>query len=389
MGKPKASLSCTPLFKHGLNIMHLPIISSFVQTSVDAAMANYVAPKSLTLDIKDIFKADDSKKDTNAYGVAVVHIKRAIGFKKGYTDFLGLKKDSSDPYVSVGWAKFGKSVWSTRVIMSEMEPIWDETGFIPIGPVELNAQERLSEISITLQLCVRGLTCTLAGLQLWDSAQSAADGDLGFIDIGLNEVMQNPHTNGRMWDRRDRLYKLGTKGDVPCTLDWSLGYYPKRRITPTQLAPQSNDKGIENIDDLKNMIAEGAAKKFGEARRDESHEIEQQKTQELKVKIIEPKLISFYSFDSPQAREDEIITSSPPSPDYPSGIFAIQIHQILDLGFKKTKRIQGDGVCEDDDQVEGDDLLSSYCTVILNHQRILKTRTKPKSAKPFVCLFSL
>lgn len=163
MGKPKASLSCTPLFKHGLNIMHLPIISSFVQTSVDAAMANYVAPKSLTLDIKDIFKADDSKKDTSAYGVVVVHIKRAIGFKKGYTDFLGLKKDSSDPYVSVGWAKFGKSVWSTRVIVSEMEPIWDETGFILIGPVELNAQERLSEISITLQLCVRGLTVLWQG----------------------------------------------------------------------------------------------------------------------------------------------------------------------------------------------------------------------------------
>jgi Ca2+-dependent lipid-binding protein len=163
MGKPKASLSCTPLFKHGLNIMHLPIISSFVQTSVDAAMANYVAPKSLTLDIKDIFKADDSKKDTSAYGVVVVHISRATGFKKGYTDFLGLKKDSSDPYVSVGWAKFGKSVWSTRVIVSEMEPIWDETGFILIGPVELNAQERLSEISITLQLCVRGLTVLWQG----------------------------------------------------------------------------------------------------------------------------------------------------------------------------------------------------------------------------------
>jgi Ca2+-dependent lipid-binding protein len=112
-------------------------------------MAKYVAPKSLTLDIKDMFKADDFTKDTSAHGVVVVQIKRAIGFKKGDTDFLNLKKASADPYVSVSWAKFGKSVWSTRVIVSEMEPIWDETGFIIVGPKELNAKERLSETSTT------------------------------------------------------------------------------------------------------------------------------------------------------------------------------------------------------------------------------------------------
>lgn len=32
---------------------------------------------------------------------------------------------------------------------------------------------------------------------------------------------------------------------------------------------------------------------------------------------------------------------------------------------------------------EGDDLPSAYCTIILNHQKIYKTRTKPKNAKPF------
>lgn len=389
MGQPKVNLSCMPVFKRGLNIMNLPIISSFVQTSVDAAIADYVAPKSLTLDLKDIIMAEDFKKDTSAYGVVVVRIKRAIGFKGSDSGLFRLKKGSVDPYVSVSWTKFGKSVWATRVIVSEMEPIWDETGFIIIGPKELNAQERLSENSITLPLCVRGLTCTLTGVQLWDSHQSAAGGDLGFIDVGLNEVMQNPRTNGKMWDRRDKLHQLSTQGDTPYVLDWSMGYFSKRGISPTQLALETNHQGVKNIDDLKNKVAEGAAKKLREARKDESREIEQQKVQDLKVKAIELESIFFLLTDSPQAREDEIIISSPPSPDYPSGIFAIQIHQILGLGFKKVKKNQGDGVCEDDDQVEGDDLLSSYCTVILNHQKILKTRTKPKSAKPSVRLFSL
>jgi len=34
------------------NLMDLPLISNFVQSAVDAAMAEYVAPKSLTLDLK-------------------------------------------------------------------------------------------------------------------------------------------------------------------------------------------------------------------------------------------------------------------------------------------------------------------------------------------------
>ncbi|KAJ5605331.1 hypothetical protein N7510_010485 [Penicillium lagena] len=345
MGQPKVDLSCMPVFKHGLNIMNLPIISSFIQTSVDTAIADYVAPKSLTLDLKDIIMAEDFKKDTSAHGVVVVRIKRATGFKGSATGLFRLKKGSVDPYVSLSWTKFGKSAWATRVIVSEMEPIWDETGFIIIGPKELNAQERLR-------------------VQLWDANQTAANNDLGFIDIGLNEVMQTPRTNGKMWDRRDALHKPSTERDIPCILDWSVGYFSKRRISPTQIASQTDHQGVKNVDYIKDKTVEGAPKKLPKASRDESHEIQQQKVQDLK------------------AKEDEIFISSPPSPDYYSGIFAIQIHQILGLGFKKVKRNQGDGVGEDDDQAEGDDLLSSYCTVILNHQKIFKTRTKPKSAKP-------
>ena len=143
LGQPKANMSCIPLTKHFLNIMDLPVISSFVQSSIDAALSEYVAPKSLTLDLKDMLVGDDFKKDTNARGVLVVRIKRAKEFKQGDGGITMIKKGSSDPYVSVGWAKFGKPVWSTRVILDEMEPVWDETAFVLVGPNELNAEERL------------------------------------------------------------------------------------------------------------------------------------------------------------------------------------------------------------------------------------------------------
>ena len=83
LGQPKASLSCVPLNRHALNLMDVPPISSFVQSSIDAALAEYVAPKSLTLNLKDMLMGDDFKKDTVSRGVLVVYIKSARDFKEG------------------------------------------------------------------------------------------------------------------------------------------------------------------------------------------------------------------------------------------------------------------------------------------------------------------
>ena len=104
LGQPKADLSCVPLTKHMVNIMDLPLISSFVQSSIDAALAEYVAPKSLTLDIKDMITGNDFKEDTLAHGVVMVRIRRATKFKEGDVSIIPFKKGSSDPYVSIGWA---------------------------------------------------------------------------------------------------------------------------------------------------------------------------------------------------------------------------------------------------------------------------------------------
>ena len=104
LGQPQADLSCVPLSKHSPNLMDVPLISSFVQSSIDAALAEYVAPKSLTLDIKGMLVGDDFKKDTTARGVLVVYIKRAYGFKEGDGNLGPFKAGSSDSYVTCGWS---------------------------------------------------------------------------------------------------------------------------------------------------------------------------------------------------------------------------------------------------------------------------------------------
>lgn len=352
LGQPKVQLSCVPLSKHALNIMDVPFISNFVQSSVDAAMAEYVAPKSLSLDLKEMLAGEDYKKDTNARGVLMVHIKKGYDFKMGDTAVPLVKDGSSDPYVSVGWAKFGKVLWSTRIMISEMEPRWEETCFLLVTPEELNVDERLR-------------------VQLWDSDRMSADDDLGRIEVDLKEIMRNENARGRMWTRADNFRALKAGDNMPGKLEWSVGYFTKAPIQRDQFEQQTHDTDVRSMDQLKSKVHETCQKKMREAlfkdgrtHRNED-EFEQQKAQELKE------------------AQDAMIISAPPPEGYPSGLFSLQIHNITGLELEKTSKKEGRDDEASDEEEAGDGLPSAYCTIIINHRKTFKTRTKPQNSKPF------
>ncbi|KAL2210624.1 hypothetical protein CC79DRAFT_1366007 [Sarocladium strictum] len=351
LGQPKVDVSCVPLSKHALNLMDVPMISNFVQSSVDAAMAEYVAPKSLTLDLKDMLVGDDFKKDTNAKGVLVVNIKRGYDFKVGDTGIPLIKEGSSDPYVSVGWAKFGKVMWSTRILTSEMEPAWDEVCYVLVTSQELNVDERLR-------------------LQLWDSDRMTADDDLGRIEVDLKEIMRNDESNGKMWHRTDGFRALKSGDNMPGKLEWSIGYFSKARLQECQFEQQTHDPEVRNMDQMKKKIEESCERKLretmfkeGRSERDES-EMEQQKQQEMKEE------------------EDAMIISAPPPENYPSGLFSLQIHNITGLELEKLSKDPKESDNKEEEE-SGEGLPSAYCTIIINHKKQFKTRTKPQNAKPF------
>ncbi|KAF1832896.1 meiotically up-regulated gene 190 protein [Decorospora gaudefroyi] len=346
IGQPKVTLSCVPLIKKGPNLMDVPLLSQFVQSSMDAALAEYVAPKSLTLDLKDMMMGDDFKKDTIAQGVVMVRIKHAFDFKQGDAK-IGPFGGSSDPYVSVGWAKFGKPLWSTRILKENMEPSWDECCFVCVSRDELDVDERLR-------------------LQLWDSDRTTADDDLGRIELDLKGLMKSDETNGRMHDREDGFKALKAEEGMPGKLRWSVGYFSKTRITDDQLTMQEEDPDVKTMDQLKKKVYAEAESKLREASEDHKHEVEQQKAEDFKN------------------RQDQLIIASPPSEDYPSGLLSIQIHQITGLELEKPNKQKASANEEaTDEEEEGDDLPSAYCTIILNHKKVFKTRTKPKNSKPF------
>lgn len=144
-----------------------------------------------------------------------------------------------------------------------------------------------------------------------------------------------------------------------------MGYFSKTRIQQEQLKKQTIEKDVKSLQELKDKVSKDAKNKLREATtHDETHELDQQKAQMLKSK------------------EDAMITSTPPLENYPSGIFSIQIHQISGLEFERIRKNQSEGD-EGDDTEEGTDLPSSYATVILDHQTVFKTRTKPKNPNPF------
>ena len=342
IGQPRASISCVPLVKKAPNIMDLPFISSFVQSSVDAALAEYVAPKSLTLDLKQMLTGDDFKKDTNSRGVIYVKIKSAEGMKEGDSAIPLLRNGSSDCYVSCGWAKFSKPVWSTRVILSDLHPAFHEHCMILVGQEELNAQERLR-------------------IQLWDSDRTSADDDLGRIEVDIKELMQSKESKGKMWQREDSFLGMDGDSSMPGTLKWEVGYFGKVKISEDQLAKQQEKPEIRNLQQLKDSVSENVARKLREASdRDTSDEANQQKAQDF------------------AEQENTLICAAPPPDGYRSGMLSIQIHNATGLEVAPARKQSRETEEDNETTTNDDDLPSPYCNIIINGKMIYQTRTKPK-----------
>ncbi|KAF8543160.1 hypothetical protein BDD12DRAFT_916043 [Trichophaea hybrida] len=200
LGQPKVNVSCVPLAK---NFWDLPVVIRYLQKSIDEAVGLYVT-----------LLTGREKMDTESVGVIVIR------------KWLSEKKKRGDPYVTVGWGKYGKGMWTTRVIESEGEPVWDETNAVLVGPLEVNADENLR-------------------LQLWDSDRGTADDVLGAVEVPLKDVMSYHVTKNRMSAREDPLCDFEGK-PCPGFLYWDVGYFSKLSLDD-HLLKLSNERSEEII----------------------------------------------------------------------------------------------------------------------------------------------
>ena len=179
------------------------------------------------------------------------------------------------------------------------------------------------------------------------------------MEIPLKDIMNDDSMKNRIMEREDDL--VDYEGNpCPGKVWWNVGYYSK-----PDFGQYLAHRGDVDVEETKGKVEREAERKLREAQGlDETGEIEQQKKEDLKE------------------RSDEIIANSGPNPQYPSGILYIGIQQIVGL---EVERIRDSGVREEAEDEGGEDLPSAYCTVIINHEKVYKTRTKLKDNKPFVC----
>lgn len=62
MGLPQIKVSAVPMTERGINVLNLPLVSGFVNNSIAAAANEYVAPKSMMLDVGKLLVGDNIKK---------------------------------------------------------------------------------------------------------------------------------------------------------------------------------------------------------------------------------------------------------------------------------------------------------------------------------------
>ncbi|KAK5944500.1 hypothetical protein PMZ80_003782 [Knufia obscura] len=328
MGVPHVQAGCIPMIKKGVNILNLPLISNFVNYAVAAASSMYVAPKSMTLDLKSMLQGDDVTKDTQALGVMWIRIHRAVGLSK--QDRKGTDGGGSDPYINLSFSKYGKPMYCTRVITDDLNPIWEETTALLVTPELIKADEQLS-------------------VELWDSDRHTADDIVGKVELSMQKMIQHP---GKMYPQISKLSGMNEGSDMPGELHWEVGYFGKPKFRPA-LRTDGKDKSLpKSLQDKPEFQDEKG------------------------------------TLDTEDA---DAVAHTPPDPLWPTGICSIIVHQIVNLELENIKGSEGNrkgrefepakpyGEATDE---EAKTLPSSYCTILFNDVLVYRTRTKAVSSKP-------
>nr|OQO15690.1 hypothetical protein B0A51_16999 [Rachicladosporium sp. CCFEE 5018] len=328
MGVPHVTAGCIPMVSKGVNILNLPLISNFVNYAIGAAASMYVAPKSMSLDMRAMLQGDDITKDVAALGVLWIRIHRAVGLSK--QDKRGSKHGGSDPYITLTFSKYGKPMYCTRVITDDLNPIWEETTALLVTPELIKADENLS-------------------VELWDSDRHSADDIVGKIELSIQKMIQHP---GKMYPQVSKLQGMDVDSEMPGELRWEVGYFGKPQFRPA-------------------LRTDGKNKALPDVLRDRP-ELQDEK-------------------GTANTTTDDAVQHTPPDPLWPSGICSIVVHQIVNLELENIKGSEGNRkgreyepakAYGESTEEEGSTLPTSYCTILYNDELVYRTRAKAVSSKP-------
>jgi hypothetical protein len=282
----------------------------------------------MSIDMRAILQGDSVQKDTEALGVLWIRIHRATGLSK--QDRRGSKHGGSDPYITLAFSKYGKPMYCTRVITDDLNPIWEETAALLVGPELIKADENLS-------------------VELWDSDRHTSDDIVGKVELSMQKMIQHP---GKMYPQVSKLAGMDADSEMPGELHWEVGYFSKPKFR-------------------KEMRTDGKNKALPEQLKNDP------KLQDDKGVI--------------NSDEDDAVMHTPPDPLWPSGVCSVVVHQIVNLELENIKGTTGEFKGREYEPAKpygeskeetGGELPTSYCTILYNDELVYRTRAKAVSSQP-------
>lgn len=282
----------------------------------------------MSIDMRAILQGDSVQKDTEALGVLWIRIHRAVGLSK--QDRRGSKHGGSDPYITLAFSKYGKPMYCTRVITDDLNPIWEETAALLVGPELIKADENLS-------------------VELWDSDRHTSDDIVGKVELSMQKMIQHP---GKMYPQVSKLAGMSADSEMPGELHWEVGYFSKPKFR-------------------KELRTDGKNKALPSELKDDP------KLQDDKGVI--------------NSEQDDAVMHTPPDPLWPSGVCSVVVHQIVNLELENIKGTSGNFKGREYEPAKpygeakeetGGTLPTSYCTILYNDELVYRTRAKAVSSQP-------
>ncbi|KAE8443848.1 hypothetical protein EG329_001257 [Mollisiaceae sp. DMI_Dod_QoI] len=197
---PKINASVSLGAPWALDLLNLPIVDSVLVSQINAAAAEFVQPKSMSLDMTVYVGGSDQKEDTDAIGVLFVKIHRARALAR--QDSRG---PGADPYLTIAFSKYEKPMYATRIIKGDRNPVWEESAVIMIRAEHVKRQENVL-------------------LRLWDSDTTGSDDISGVCEFPLQELILKAN---QMQKREDKLQGDVAGTDAEGVLEWEIGYFPR------------------------------------------------------------------------------------------------------------------------------------------------------------------
>ncbi|KAF5369071.1 hypothetical protein D9758_002979 [Tetrapyrgos nigripes] len=354
MGVPAVEVSAIPLSSKLPNVLDLPLISRFVKMAIKAGTAELVAPKSMTINLQELLSGsvigggsksavqtvimrsliialrDFELVDTRAQGVFLITIHHAEGLSP--QDSNG----RSDPYIVLAYAKFGKPLYSTRIILGDLNPCWEETAAVLVSLDEIRAGEDVS-------------------IMLWDSDKWSNDDLIGRIQIPVKTLL-NELPKNQMVRRSDRLMGFEDADYMDGVLHWSIGYFDKVPLNKDLELPPETPPPPPSKTPVEMEMRPGDKAPNPGAR------------------------------DLPPPPPD--VRRTPPDPAFPNGILSVVVHQINNLERQNLRGNTGEregqaGQDTDDPSEQNSNLPSAYVEIIVNDDLVYKTRVKQYTSMPF------